>query len=209
MGTWVVRAEGHSVVRTVIVTNGVRSETIECDVLCTGFGLIPNSELARLLGCDVQGRRVVIDARQATTVPGVFCAGEPTGVGGVDRSLVSGEIAGLAAMDQAIPSQALRRHASLDRYAKSLAVTFAIRDELRELAAPETIVCRCEDVRRGDLDRAWTSRQAKLYTRAGMGACQGRICGAALECVMRWSPDSVRPPIQPARVATMLDDATT
>jgi hypothetical protein len=78
---------------------------------------------------------------------------------------------------------------------------------LRTLAVGDTVVCRCEDVRLRDLDPAWTSRQAKLYTRAGMGACQGRICGAALDCVMRWTPDSVRPPVEPARVATLLDEA--
>ena len=75
------------------------------------------------------------------------------------------------------------------------------------LAKPDTIVCRCEDVRLGDLDRRGRSRQAKLYTRAGMGPCQGRICGAALESMLGWTADSVRPPVQPTRLATMLGDA--
>ena len=57
-----------------------------------------------------------------------------------------------------------------------------------------------------DLDTQWTSRQAKLYTRAGMGPCQGRICGAALESIMGWSPDSVRPLVQPARLDAFLSD---
>ena len=191
-----------------MVTDGRRESVMDCDVLCTGFGLVPNSELARLLGCAVDGRRVVVDDHQATTVAGVLCAGEPTGIGGVERSLVEGEIAGLAAMEVPIPKQALTRRAVLHRYAEALARAFEPRDELRMLAAGDTVVCRCEDVRMRDLDPAWTSRQAKLYTRAGMGACQGRICGAALDCVMRWTPDSVRPPIEPARVATLLDEAT-
>ena len=59
----------------------------------------------------------------------------------------------------------------------------------------------------GDLDPAWSSRQAKLYTRAGMGPCQGRICGAALESIMGWTADSVRPPVHPTQLATMLGDA--
>jgi D-hydroxyproline dehydrogenase subunit alpha len=208
LGTWVTRAAGDSAVRSVTVTNGTREETLECDVLCAGFGLTPNSELARLLGCAVDERRVVVDDRQCTTVPGVYCAGEPTGIGGVERSLVEGEIAGLAAAEAAIPQGARSRRASLKRYTQALDRAFALRDELRTLATDDTVVCRCEDVRMRAFDRSWTARQAKLYTRAGMGACQGRICGAALECVMRWSPDSVRPPIQPARVATLLDEAT-
>ena len=77
---------------------------------------------------------------------------------------------------------------------------FALRDELRTLAQPETIVCRCEDV---PLDRmrahpGW--RAAKLQTRCGMGPCQGRICGPAAEFLLGWKQESVRPPILPVRL---------
>jgi thioredoxin reductase len=208
MGTWVKRASGDSVLRAVTITDGTREREVECDVLCAGFGLAPNSELARLLGCAVEDRCVVVDDAQRTTIPGVFCAGEPTGVGGVERSLIEGEIAGLAASDAPVPARSRARRATEHRYAKALSEAFTLRDELRDLATDDTIVCRCEDVRMRDLRPEWTARQAKLYTRAGMGACQGRICGAALECVMRWAPDSVRPPIQPARLGTLLDEAT-
>ena len=48
---------------------------ISCDVLCAGFGLVPNTELARLVGCVVSGTAwFVVDERQATTVSrDVFC----------------------------------------------------------------------------------------------------------------------------------------
>jgi hypothetical protein len=81
---------------------------------------------------------------------------------------------------------------------------FALRPELRTLARDDTIVCRCEDVTRGQLRPDWTTRQAKLYTRVGMGPCQGRICGAALEVLFGWEPDVTRPPLQPARISTLL-----
>ncbi len=83
---------------------------------------------------------------------------------------------------------------------------FALRPELRTLAAPDTVVCRCEDVRLRELNPRWTSRQAKLYTRAGMGPCQGRVCGAALEHLMGWSSDSIRPPVQPARLGSFISE---
>ena len=57
----------------------------------------------------------------------------------------------------------------MDGFVESLARTFAPRSELRRRLRPETVVCRCEDVRWGDLDTGWSSRQAKLYTRLGMG----------------------------------------
>jgi len=206
-GTWVKSAIGDKAMRSVMITNGKRERILDCDVLCTGFGLVPNSELARLLGCAVDGRRVVVDDVQQTTAVGAYCAGEPTGIGGVERSLVEGEIAGRSAMGESVSMQVRSRRAALHRYAEGLTRAFELRDELRTLAGGDTVVCRCEDVRMRDIDPAWTSRQAKLYTRAGMGACQGRICGAALDCLMGWTPDSVRPPIEPARVATLLDEA--
>jgi hypothetical protein len=80
---------------------------------------------------------------------------------------------------------------------------FALRPELRAIATPDCIVCRCEDVPLGAIDRAWIARQAKLYRRVGMGPCQGRVCGAALEFLYGWPPDSVRPPLQPSLVSTL------
>ena len=151
---------------------------------------------------------VRVDERQATTIDDVFCAGEPTGIGGVELSLVEGEIAGRAATGSPISELPIARRGTLRRYAQRLAAAFSLRPDLLTLAKPDTIVCRCEDVRLGDLDAAWSSRQAKLYTRAGMGPCQGRICGAALESMLGWTADSVRPPVQPTRLATMLGEPT-
>jgi hypothetical protein len=44
----------------------------------------------------------------------------------------------------------------------------------------------------------------KLRTRAGMGPCQGRVCGAALEFLLGERSDTIRPPIAPARVSTLI-----
>ncbi|MGE5276875.1 MAG: pyridine nucleotide-disulfide oxidoreductase, partial [Acidobacteriota bacterium] len=74
---------------------------------------------------------------------------------------------------------------------------FRLRPEVLGLAAPGTIVCRCEDVPLSRLEAAGTLREAKLFTRAGMGPCQGRICGSALAALRGLSPDSVRPPLVP------------
>jgi hypothetical protein len=134
----------------------------------------------------------------------VYCCGEPTGIGGVDLALVEGEIAGHAAAARSVPARLVSRRARYRRDAARLERAFGLRAELFALAESDTIVCRCEDVRWGALDRQWSARQAKLYTRAGMGPCQGRVCGAALECLMGWPADSVRAPAQPARCDTLI-----
>lgn len=204
-GSWVTEARGDTTVRAVTLSNGRTKRTVDCDVLCAAFGLVPNTELARVLGCAVENGAVRVDDAQATTVAGVYCCGEPTGIGGVDLALVEGEIAGHSAVARRAPSSFVARRAARRLDAERLARAFTLRGELLALADRETIVCRCEDVRWGALDRRWSSRQAKLYTRVGMGPCQGRVCGAALECLMGWAPDSVRIPTQPARCHALVD----
>ena len=180
-GTWVAAAAGCGRVASVRLTNGRSSWSEACDVLACAYGLVPNLELPRALGCAIASGFVRVDARQATSAASVWAAGETTGIGGVERSLVEGEIAGLAAANREVPAALRARHAAEQEFAARLRRAFALRGELRGLAQPDTIVCRCEDVAFGRVDPAWSRRQAKLYTRAGMGACQGRICGAALD----------------------------
>lgn len=202
-GTWVAAASGDDRLRAVTLTDGAHSSSIDCDVLCTAFGLVPNTELAILLGCELQDGVVVVDEQQATSIPGVFCAGEPTGIGGVDLAVLEGELAGLAAAGRSSDARLLSRRRGLDREATALDRAFALRPELAALATDDTIVCRCEDVPSSAVRREWTPRQAKLYTRIGMGPCQGRICGAAMECTLGWPRDTKRPPIQPVRLSTL------
>ena len=204
IGTWVSRADGASCVESATITDGRATRTIACDLLCVAFGLVPNVELARFLGCDVDDVGVKVDDRQATSASRILCAGEPTGIGGVDLSLVEGGIAGVTAAGGTAAPRLLAKRARLREDSRALATAFALRPEVLTLAAADTIVCRCEDVRLGELDRAWTFRQAKLYTRVGMGPCQARICGTALECLLGWPREAPRPPLQPARVGALV-----
>lgn len=212
--TWVKEARGRSQIESVVLTDGSSDFEVECDLLAAAFGLVPNLELARHLGCPLDRRApgspgVRVDARQETGVPGVFAAGELCGVAGADTARAEGEIAGLAAAgawDGASPEAlALARARERGRkLAVALERTFRPRPELRHLAGPETLVCRCEDVPLGRIDPAWTPRQAKLYTRAGMGPCQGRVCGPALSFLFGWREDSVRSPLQPTSLRNLL-----
>jgi D-hydroxyproline dehydrogenase subunit alpha len=204
-GHWVTEARGASVVESVVVTDGRTSRAIDCDMLCVGFGLVPNTELPQQLGCAVVSGAVRVNDRQATSVPGVYCAGEPTGIGGVDLALVEGEIAGLcAAQHDGNAPALLRRRARLRRLAERMDRAFALRDELRALPTAETIACRCEDVAYGDVDRRWSARQARLYARVGMGACQGRVCGPGLAFLLGWEQDpAVRVPVTPTPLGAL------
>jgi NADPH-dependent 2,4-dienoyl-CoA reductase/sulfur reductase-like enzyme len=196
-GIWVARAEGDGRVERVTLTDGRSSRSEECDLLCCSYGLVPNVDLALLLGCAVEEGRVVVDPSQRTSLPGIYAAGEPTGVAGELAALTEGEIAGLSAAGAApAADRSLARARQRWRdFADQLALSFRPRRELRDLAEPDTIICRCEDVPLSRLDPSWTIRQAKLYTRIGMGPCQGGVCGPACHFLFSWPHSRVRPPL--------------
>ncbi len=199
--SWPVRAEGEETLRSVSIQRGQAIERVSCDYLACGFHLLPNTELAALLGCRMQEDCVEVDDQQETSVANIYCAGEPTGIGGLELSLVEGQIAGLAAAGSSEKARKLSRdRAKLNKFAKVLNRTFSLRAELKSLSTPETVVCRCEDVTFARLQKHTSWRAAKLQTRCGMGPCQGRICGPATRFIFDWRAESIRPPIFPAQV---------
>lgn len=207
-GVWVVGADGRGRVEEVTLTNGQREWKVACDWLGCGFNLVPNLELPRLLGCRVEGGYVAVDGMQGSSLAGVACVGELTGIGGMEKAIVEGQIAGWAAAGRESEARALGTQLNgLRRFARELDRAFRLRAELRTLASADTVVCRCEDVTHADLEGCAGWREAKLHTRCGMGACQGRICGVATEFVYGWENASARPPVFPATVSTLAAEA--
>ena len=203
-GCWPLAAHGQDKLESVTLFRRGKRWQVACDYLACGFHLVPNVELAELLGCAIDRGAVRVDDFQQTTVPDVYSAGESTGIGGLELSLVEGEIAGLAVAGELGEARKLFPVRVRQRkFAELLNRTFALRDELRHVVQPDTIVCRCEDVTFERL-RAHTSwRAAKLQTRCGMGPCQGRVCGGAVEFLFGWRAESVRPPVLPVRVESL------
>ncbi|WP_334175182.1 NAD(P)/FAD-dependent oxidoreductase [Pseudoxanthobacter sp.] len=170
------------------------------DCLCVGYGFRPVTDLTSLLHAthafdDARGgwHCAVAADTQATDVPGLFAAGETTGIGGAIPARLSGRLAGFhaaAATGRPLPGGAtlasLRRELARARdFAAGLAALYPFPGTLAAgMPATET-VCRCEDVTRADIEAAVRDGAAdlfsvKMWTRAGMGPCQGRICGSAL-----------------------------
>jgi len=207
---WPVKAEGADRLQRVTLTRGADTWTVDCDYLVCGFHLVPNVELPLLLGCALDQGVVRVNEFQETTVTDVYCAGEPTGIGGADCALVEGRIAGLAAAGLTKQARALMsQRASWHRFRAALNKAFALRPDLRRLATPDTVVCRCEDVPRQEMESFDNWRAAKLHTRCGMGACQGRTCGAAAQFLFGWDNNSVRPPAFPVRMGALIGAETT
>ncbi|MGA9587647.1 MAG: FAD/NAD(P)-binding oxidoreductase [Terracidiphilus sp.] len=201
-GSWVVEAHGERSLQSVSVSVNGAIRTIQCDYLGSGFHLVPNLELPRLLQCQIQSGYVCVNELQETSVEDVYCAGELTGIGGLEKALCEGEIAGLAGAGRSA-AHLFKRRDRYVRFAQQLDEAFSLRGELRQLSTPDTFICRCEDVPQRALKSMHSWREAKLHTRCGMGPCQGRICGSATEFLFGWNSAHPRPPIFPARVSTL------
>jgi len=171
-GCFPVEATGSDRVRSVTLRRGRRELEVSCDYLACGFHLVPNIELAALLNCELIDNTVKVNQLQETSIPGIYCAGESTGIGGLDLAIAEGRIAGYAATgDETNARKILPERAKALRFATALNRAFALRDELKSLPRDNTLVCRCEDVSFGQMRDYGNWRDAKLQTRSGMGPC--------------------------------------
>ena len=202
--SWPVRAEGNGKLERVTLCVRGKQRTFACDYLACGYGLVPNIELAALAGCRVDGGAVLADHWQQTTQPGIYAAGEITGVGGAELAVLEGQIAGFSAVGLRDRARVLfGRRERANRFKRALDRAFAIRGDLAQRVDPSTLLCRCEDVTFGRVAEFRTWREAKLQTRCGMGPCQGRVCGPAAEFLLGWDVGDARPPVLGATVRTL------
>jgi NADPH-dependent 2,4-dienoyl-CoA reductase/sulfur reductase-like enzyme len=207
--------------------------SFDVDVVCLTYGFVPSVELARLAGCrldyraDAGGWVTWHGPDQMTSVPNVFVAGEAGDIEGAMVALAEGRLAGLEAAYQ-LGALESRRYESRRREINEILVrarraAVVLRDVTRlrpgvfELITDDTVICRCEDVRAIEIREAakrWepSLRGVKLWTRAGMGRCQGRICShlvSRLVASIRGVPvdtitlDTPRPPVKPVTLAAM------
>ena len=211
----IVSAQGRDRIESVRVQQGSQVTDIACDRIACGFGLIPDTQLGQLLGCALVPalggvQSLAFDIFQATSVPGVYVAGECTGFGGSEQALAQGTIAGHAAVgNNAAAQQRWPERARWEAFATQLHRRFALAPSLKQLPRPDTLVCRCEDVPHAALTSCSDWTDAKLHNRCGMGACQGRVCGAAAQFFFGWTPPAPRPPLSPARIATLANLSNT
>ncbi|MGI5341112.1 FAD-dependent oxidoreductase [Streptomyces sp. CA-181903] len=208
----VTRVHGTDRVEAVTVTRLDRDwrpvpgtgRRIACDALAVGHGLEPRTELATGLGCATRRtpggtHALLVDGLQETSVPGLWAAGEAVGVGGWQLAWAEGELAGIAAALRlsgrtgTVPAERLRalrrRRDRLRSFADAMAAAHAPGEGWTDWLTDDTEVCRCEEVTAGRVREAVAglgahdARTVKLFTRAGMGWCQGRVCGTAVTCL--------------------------
>ncbi|WP_369274669.1 NAD(P)/FAD-dependent oxidoreductase [Streptomyces sp. R11] len=199
---------------------------LPCDTLAVGHGMLPHTDLAETLDCRLDGPAVAVDDEQRTDVPGVWAAGESTGIGGSALALAEGHIAGLSAAarlkgtepDPARWAAAAKSRTGLRKLAAALDAAYPPPAHWSDQVTDDTLVCRCEEVTAGAVREAVAElgagdvRTVKLLTRAGMGWCQGRVCGPAVAglagCELAPSRRSFARPVPLGVLARQHDNAT-
>jgi NADPH-dependent 2,4-dienoyl-CoA reductase/sulfur reductase-like enzyme len=192
-----IRIDGTDSVTGITFSSAGVQHRIAARIVALHEGVIPAQQLPRSIGCDFVWDSVQrcftphLDAWGNSSIDGVLIAGDAGGIGGARAAEHAGRLAAcealrrlgridtaqrdsLAANDQ----RARQAHLAIRRF---LDVLYAPRDEILR-PADDVTVCRCEEiaaaavravVRQGCLG----PNQAKAFLRAGMGACQGRLCG--------------------------------
>ena len=211
-----------------------QTRDVQADVLIIGQGFRASTELTALAGCehrysDLEGGRICAVNRNTgeTSVETIYAAGEITGVAGWRPALEEGGIAGLCAARtlghwsveaERRLARARRRRRRFQALADHVNRTFAATRSIVGLITDDTIVCRCEDVCVRDLREAidsgaQTAAAIKMWTRCGMGPCQGRVCGWTLAHVAAqalgvslesFGVNEPRVPIKPVPVGSLL-----
>jgi NAD(P)H-nitrite reductase large subunit len=174
---------------------------VETDVMLLGYGFLPSHEVLRALGAachhDAQRGQFVPDrdADMMTTIPGLYAVGDCAGLGGAPAAKEEGIIAAIAAAERlghvvpaAMKAEALAARDRLARHRRfqhALWRVFAAPRAGLALADAGTVVCRCEEVKKGEIDAALADGtpslgELKRRTRCGMGRCQGRYCAPLL-----------------------------
>ena len=216
----------------LLVASGRGDERIEADLVLLHAGVIPNTQLTRLMRLDHVWDETQASWRPRTDGWGrssdarVSIAGDGAGIGGARVAEASGRI---AALDAAV---ALGRIDIGERDRRSADARAEVRRHLRVrpmldamyrppawVTSPpdETIVCRCEEVTAGEIRRITTlgcrgPNQTKAFSRCGMGPCQGRMCAPTVEAMLAQenglTPQEVgqyriRPPLKPVPLAAI------
>lgn len=178
---------------TLATLDGFRQRNLRADAICMGDGFQPQIELARLLGCPIEldktGSPLIRrEDDGATSVRGLWVAGDGGGLGGAQSALAQGRMAALSVArylgrDMPEDREARRRLTRARRF--QTALWRAYEAPPRPAPRGETIVCRCESVTAREIEEAIDAQATepgaiKRRTRCGMGRCQGRFCTSTL-----------------------------
>jgi thioredoxin reductase len=171
------------------MTATVNGHAVACDAVCCGFGLMPSTDVTRLLGAShafdaaLGGWHVVVDDAQRCDLPGLFAAGDVAGIRGAASAPLQGRIAAQAIAGVATTGRSERERAS--RFGRAMTRVAQVDDRAIASIPAGVTMCVCERLSRATIEAAIddgcvTVNDVKGATRCGMGPCGGRMCEDAV-----------------------------
>lgn len=221
--------EGDTRAEAVRFESGGKAHRIETGSVALHEGVIPNTQITRLLLCDhdwhpSQSAFVpVLDEFGQSSLRGVFVAGDGGGIAGAASAELAGRLAAMRIAELAGHSPGGKEK---EKLLSDLRADAAIRPLLEKLYAPgsdslqpadDTVICRCEEITAGDVRRETGNslpgaNQVKAFMRPGMGPCQGRVCGLVVSRIVAETLGRdetemdyfrIRPPLKPLPLAEL------
>lgn len=200
-GVTPVAVEGAGRVEALLLRDAQgRERRFACDAVALGYGLKPEMQLADLAGAEFSydpDFRLYLPKIDGLGRAGsdLYLAGDGVRIGGADAAEASGALAAhaiLADLGQQQDIEAVRRLARqvkrLRTFQRGLARAFAWPKAQIAALSDSVMLCRCENVTVGEVRSAMSRElgpievnRVKAMTRCGMGRCQGRVCGPALQ----------------------------
>ncbi|KSV63396.1 hypothetical protein N183_35690 [Sinorhizobium sp. Sb3] len=227
-----VSIQGDQRAETLHFTSKGRKHQLKADVVLVHHGVIPNTQISRLLRVEHEWSdaqlawRPRVDGFGETSVRGLRIAGDGAGIGGAICAEATGRLAAIGAAFALGGLTETARDQLSSESRRIIAAQARIRPFLDALYRPpdwviaprgDTIVCRCEEVSAADIREAVVlgsrgPNQTKFYNRCGMGPCQGRMCGASVTQIMADELSThpadigayrVRAPLKPLRLGEL------
>lgn len=225
-------AQGGKRIETLRFTAAGRGHVLPCDLLLLHQGVVPNVQITRALGLAHDWNPLArawqphLDPWGGSALEGIAVAGDGGGVLGARAAELQGRLAGLEAAYRLGTLNQAARDEKARPFQRALAAERAARPFLDRLYQPaaeflnpadETVVCRCEEVTAGQI-RGFVElgclgpNQAKSFGRAGMGPCQGRVCGLCVSEIIARARGvqmqdvgyfRIRPPIKPVTLGEL------
>ncbi|WP_234729308.1 FAD/NAD(P)-dependent oxidoreductase [Acidocella facilis] len=229
-----LRIEGESKAQALSFTAAGQRHRLETQLIALHEGVIPHQQMTRAIGCAHEWNAVqhcfqpVLDEWGQSSVDNILVAGDAGGIGGALVAETAGHLAALAALYRLGRISAAARDAQATPLLGARRKQLALRPFLDALYAPrqeiltppdEVMICRCEEVTAGmvrDAARqgAQGPNQVKSFLRAGMGPCQGRVCGPLVNFILAkelgQTPEAtgyyrIRPPLKPITIGELAD----
>ena len=211
-----------------------QAHRIDAAIVALHEGVIPAQQMARSIGCAFSWNHSQAcfapdtDAWGNSSMPGILIVGDGAGIFGAAAAEHSGRLTAFEALHRLGRINAAERDTLAAADLRARNAHLAIRGFLDRLYAPrpeilapadDVLVCRCEEITAGSLREVARQgcqgpNQAKSFLRAGMGPCQGRLCGPTISAVLAQAHNvgmddigyfRIRPPLKPITVGEIAE----